>query len=796
MLNRTNHQSPFSNLLEHLSRQQNSVKELVETLLSRKKSSESAYQNCFQVAAAHDFEVFSTTQVKAVHKAESLTWPIVDSHFNPPSYLPIRAFRGDPSRVWGAVDKLRIFRSSGTNSGPEGRSWAGFTAEGLLFYKAASITGFLGVLERRVLPFSGDFLNMSLISLVPPVEKWPDSSLAQMVSWFSELWPTEYADEVSPKGFSRVLEKTAQPGRPLCIVGTAFHFVNFLDEWLAAGLPPFKLPAGSILVETGGTKGKSRSIERGELYHLMTQAFDVKELDIISEYGMCELASQAWDFVDETEASYSLDARRFRFPWWVKPAVMTHPSRCSRDGQGAILLQDFARVDLGHNKGIFPIQTEDLADLSRDGAFILKGRIPNAPLKGCSMRAEQSTAAATLPLNEQTTRSSEQGPSLNLPDETLLINAQKTRQWFESLCTDIDARHRLKAELQSEWLTTAAFADLSKGIPGTDDAFVSAAKNSCSKQTIPKRWLFIAPASHSVALIHPIAAAMTLGLDVRVRIPKIANIPGINTMLNRALELAKDHGFQVTTLGENWRLGPNDLRDGEHVLIFGDDETCNWVQSFATGRSRSFGHATSLTIARAEDFLDVSRCERILRDQLALRQRGCLSSRMIMVIGGDAKTIRKNLELALPEELQKNSLSPAERAARSQEIVRLEQLGFATNIRGVLDDFDVPGVILATKQAELKTLAESSFSGLSRLDLVIPILVLPETTDEIEIIQNLPKALAVRVVSSSSNSFAAFENSRKTGVLPKNLTFTRHGDLDAPAFDGRHMGLPFFAGSI
>ncbi len=792
MLDRQNNQNHFKSLLEHLMHRKNSAKELVEILLTRKKSPQSDYTNCFQQALPQDFAVFSPHESQGVHKAEKLAWPLFGGHLNQAVYLPIRAFRGDASRLWGAVDKLRIFRSSGTNSGPEGRSWACFSAEGLRFYKAASLTGFLGVLESRVLPFSGDFLNMSIVSLVPPVEKWPDSSLAQMVSWFSDIWPTEYADDVSPTSLLQVIDKVAALARPVCIVGTAFHFVNFLDEWLVAGLPPFKLPAGSILVETGGTKGKSRSIERSELYGLMTRAFGINESAIVGEYGMCELASQAWDFVEGNEPHTALSQRRFRFPWWVKVAVMAHPTRCSPSGKGALLVQDFARIDLSSHKEILPIQTEDLAELDKDNFFELKGRVQNAPLKGCSMRVEESIPAVESKL--QTTASSNQGPQLTLVDKDLTINAQRASRWFEHLCTDHVARERLTTELQSEWLANAALENLAAGKPENIAAFVEAAKKSVCHQGITQRWLFIAPASHSIAMIHPLAAALTLGLHLRVRVPTIANIPGSQTFLSRALELANEHEFQITTLGKTWRLGPDDLLDGEHILIFGDDETCHWTQSFASGRVRSFGHATSLTLAQSKDFENPSACARILRDQLALRQRGCLSSRMILVVGGDADTLRHKVEMALPKEFKTNALLPAELAARSMEIVRLEQLGFTTNAGKTGSNMDVPPVIIASKALELKTLSDSLFAALSRLDLVVPMLILPETTDEIEVIKKLPKPLAVRAISCSEQILAAFADSQKTDVLPKNLRFTPYGSLDAPAFDGCHLGRPFFSG--
>lgn len=798
MLNGKNTHGPLAALIDHLARQQSDVKNLVEMFLTRKRSAESTYINCFEAPEDQDFEVLANHHVKTVHNAESLCWSLVGDHFNPPVYLPIRAFRGYSSRLWPAVDKLRIFRSSGTNSGPEGRSWACFSDEGLRFYKASCLSAFFGVLENRVLPFSGDFLNMSIISFVPPVEKWPDSSLAQMIQWFGDVWATTYADEVDPTSFGPLLKKSAAAKRPVCIIGTAFHYVNFLDQWLASGFEPFNLPPGSILVETGGTKGKSRAIERTELYSLLAKAFGIGENQIVSEYGMCELASQAWDFARTAAPTISsASSRSFRFPWWVKLAVMTHPSTCSPVGEGALVVQDLARVDLRLLNSVPAIQTEDLAELTPNFDFILKGRVPTAPLKGCSMKAEEPSVNASAQASKiDTTRSSMQGPKIELADLDMSLHAKRVRTWFEELCHDEEASKNLSDELGCEWLAKQARADLMAGNPSQDVDYQRAAKNSCDQINVAKRWLFIAPSSHSLALIHPMMAALILDLDLRIRVPIIAGIPSKKTFLWRAIELAKKHGFTLTVLDSTWRLGPQDLRDGEHVLIFGDDETCHWAQAFAPGRVKSFGSATSVTVASAKDLDSPQICERIIRDQISLCQRGCLSSRMIFVIGGSVEAALGQLTRAVPKEFRSATPSASLLAAKAMELVRLEQLGFRTNQSAWTSKAAAPDVIFACQSTKPETMAATCVDALSRLELVVPILVLPETTQEIDVIKRLPKPLSVRALSVSDVTFQGFEDSQKKAILPNDLRLTRHGNLDAPVFDGTHLGSPFFAGTV
>ena len=52
-------------------------------------------------------------------------------------------------------------------------------------------------------------------------------------------------------------------------------------------------PEGSIIIETGGTKGKAREVQRNELHKALVNCFSISGDQIVSEYGMCELSAQA-----------------------------------------------------------------------------------------------------------------------------------------------------------------------------------------------------------------------------------------------------------------------------------------------------------------------------------------------------------------------------------------------------------------------------------------------------------------------------------------------------------------------
>ena len=78
------------------------------------------------------------------------------------------------------------------------------------------------------------------------------------------------------------------------MLGTAFSFVHLLDYLAEQGLR-FELPPGSCAFETGGYKGRSRSLPKAALHALISQRLGIPPDHIVCEYGMSELSSQGYD---------------------------------------------------------------------------------------------------------------------------------------------------------------------------------------------------------------------------------------------------------------------------------------------------------------------------------------------------------------------------------------------------------------------------------------------------------------------------------------------------------------------
>jgi hypothetical protein len=215
------------------------------------------------------------------------------------------------------------------------------------------------------------------------------------------------------------LRQAEAEGEPVLLLGTAFSFVHLLDALAVRGLR-FALPAGSRLMETGGYKGRSRSLSRLDLHALVTEFLGIRRDEIICEYGMSELSSQAYgrekgdgrtekregseqsgvgstigEIVGDDVKSFTSSKRKdqrlltssltplFRFPPWARAQIVS-PETGREVGEGETgLIRVF---DLANVYSVMAIQTEDLA-LRRGRGFELIGRAVLAEPRGCSLMA-------------------------------------------------------------------------------------------------------------------------------------------------------------------------------------------------------------------------------------------------------------------------------------------------------------------------------------------------------------------------------------------------------------------------
>lgn len=244
-------------------------------------------------------------------------------------------------------ERTKEFRSSGTTGQKPSRHY--HSAESLRVYEAS-----LGPPLRE--HFAKD--GMTLVSLTPLTKHAPHSSLVHM---FDAVKPVFFGCEDWSVDVRLLTSVVA--GR-VGLMGTAFNFVNLIDA-----IGSWKLPSGSRVLETGGYKGRSREVTRKELHDMIRRAFGVSE--IVMEYGMCELSSQAYAHEDGV----------FEFPPWARVQIVSPENgREVKEGEtGLIRVFDLANV-----WSVLAVQTEDLG-VRRGHGFELLGRASGAEARGCSL---------------------------------------------------------------------------------------------------------------------------------------------------------------------------------------------------------------------------------------------------------------------------------------------------------------------------------------------------------------------------------------------------------------------------
>jgi hypothetical protein len=300
--------------------------------------------------------------------------------------VPAEAFKEAALSTFDPSRAALAFETSGTTQGAGGKHYM----ENTLLYDAALLAGFRsGMLFDVQQP-------LRYFMLVPNPAQRPQSSLGYMMRKVADVygdgrdaWYLD-GDILHADRFLMDIRAAQNDGAIVCIAGTAFAFVNLLDELDARGITSLPLPTGSRIMETGGFKGRTRVVQRAELYAELSSLFAIPEERIIAEYGMTELTSQYYDVVRQAHHDKGGEPRVKRAPPWLRPRVVGPDGKTLPAGVVGALVH----VDLGNRSSCVAIQTEDLGAATPDGGVILIGREHGAELRGCSLDAEQLRALA------------------------------------------------------------------------------------------------------------------------------------------------------------------------------------------------------------------------------------------------------------------------------------------------------------------------------------------------------------------------------------------------------------------
>lgn len=134
-------------------------------------------------------------------------------------------------------------------------------------------------------------------------------------------------------------------------------------------------------MDTGGFKGSGRDVQPAELLASYRDLLGIDATHRVNEYGMTELCSQFYGTALRDVSAGRPARDGHAAPPWVRTRAVD-PDTLEPVAPGAVgILQHF---DLANAGSVMAIQTEDLG-LVDDGRFILLGRAPGAPPRGCSI---------------------------------------------------------------------------------------------------------------------------------------------------------------------------------------------------------------------------------------------------------------------------------------------------------------------------------------------------------------------------------------------------------------------------
>jgi hypothetical protein len=286
--------------------------------------------------------------------------------------VPADAFRVTRVAIHPAEADVVRFATSGTTSGARGIHALRTTAT----YDALA----LGWGERAL-----GSESRTVIALAPDPGPTPTSSLAYMLRLFMQRFAPGHAENwlLTDQGVDLdALRSLLQSDRskPALILATSFALVELLDRLGGSTLPT---PEGSVVMQTGGFKGKTREVDADELRASVARTFAVPSDRIVSEYGMTELTSQLYDFPKHGAPGL------YRAPAWLRVSAVD-PATLQPVAPGE---PGFARfVDLGNVDSAVAIVTQDIVRVTEDGVELV-GRQTGATPRGCSLAIEELLAA-------------------------------------------------------------------------------------------------------------------------------------------------------------------------------------------------------------------------------------------------------------------------------------------------------------------------------------------------------------------------------------------------------------------
>ena len=265
-------------------------------------------------------------------------------------FLPIEFFKHQDV-VCKSKNIDIVFTSSGT-SGKQSKH----IVNDLSIYMKSFTSGF----EH----FYGNIMDYTILALLPSYMERSGSSLIYMceklVKYSQKKESGFYLNE--HQELSNLLLELERQNRKTLLIGVSFALLDFVEKY------PIKLK-NTIVMETGGMKGKREEMVREQLHSILCKHFNLPKIH--SEYGMTELLSQA----------YSKGDGIFESPPWMNISCRDANDPLSNNKKtGGINIIDLANV----NSCSF-IASQDLGKIHENDTFEVVGRFDASDIRGCNL---------------------------------------------------------------------------------------------------------------------------------------------------------------------------------------------------------------------------------------------------------------------------------------------------------------------------------------------------------------------------------------------------------------------------
>jgi phenylacetate-coenzyme A ligase PaaK-like adenylate-forming protein len=268
-------------------------------------------------------------------------------------YLPIEFFKSKKVITKNQKPQI-VFESSGTT----GQLVSKHYVSNLAIY----VKSYLKTFEY----FYGNIEDYCVLALLPSYMEREGSSLIYMVKDLikksSHPKSGFYLD--NKVDLSKTLISLDQSAGKNILIGVSYALLD-LSEDHSINLK------NTIIMETGGMKGRRTELVRDELHSILKRSFGLDAIH--SEYGMTELLSQA----------YSKANGIFNCPPWMSVSI--------RETEDPLTTETFGKIgginiiDLANIYSCSFIATQDLGRVYKDGSFEVLGRFDHSDVRGCNL---------------------------------------------------------------------------------------------------------------------------------------------------------------------------------------------------------------------------------------------------------------------------------------------------------------------------------------------------------------------------------------------------------------------------